>query len=58
MSIGSEKNLIVEDFISYAFLILYAIELLILYYLIKTFLRIEKKVNRLLRKQQKEKKKK
>jgi len=50
--------LIVEDFAFYIFIILCGIELLILYYLIKTFLRIEKKVDSLLKKPQKKKKKK
>jgi hypothetical protein len=48
----------VEDIAFYVFLLLCGIELLILYYLIKTFLRIEKKVDVLLIKQQKKKKKK
>ncbi len=48
----------VEDVAFYVFLLLCGIELLILYYLIKTFLRIEKKVDVLLIKQQKKKKKK
>jgi hypothetical protein len=48
----------VEDIAFYVFLLLCGIELLILYYLIKTFLRIEKKVDALLIKQQKKKKKK
>jgi len=57
-STGSEKKLIVEDFAFYIFIILCGIELWILYYLIKTFLRIEKKVDSLLKKPQKKKKKK
>ena len=48
----------VEDVAFYVFLLLCGIELLILYYLIKTFLRIEKKVDVLLIKQQKKNKKK
>jgi hypothetical protein len=48
----------VEDIAFCVFLLLCGIELLILYYLIKTFLRIEKKVDVLLIKQQKKKKKK
>jgi hypothetical protein len=50
--------LVVEDLAFYLFVILCGIELVILYYLIRTFLRIEKKVDFLLKKQQKKTKKK
>lgn len=45
-------NLSVQDIAFYIFLVLCGLEIVILYYLILTFLRIEKKVDLLLRRQQ------
>jgi hypothetical protein len=45
-------NLSVQDIAFYVFLILCGLEIVILYYLIVTFIRIEKKVDLLLRRQQ------
>ena len=50
--------MIVEDIAFYIFVVLCGLELVILYFLIRTFLRIEKKVDVLLKKQQKKTQKK
>lgn len=48
-------NLTVQDIAFYVFLILCVVEIVILYYLILIFLRIENKVDILLRKKQRKK---
>jgi len=55
-SIGSEMNLTIQDIAFYAFLALCGVEIVILYYLILIFMRIESKVDILLSKKQKKKK--
>ncbi len=50
--------MIVEDIAFYIFVLLCGLELVILYFLIRTFLRIEKKVDVLLKKQAKKMQKK
>jgi len=53
--IGSEKIVMVQDIAFSVFVALCGVEIVILYYLITIFLRIENKIDRLMKKQTKKK---